>query len=201
MTYCLSTSMYFKNVLEYSDYRYKSTRPGVIVIEIVVITFFTVIVIVMVNLILKVIVIVIVDKVIVIHYYFAITFCQTHNTFCQICHKSHCHLIGCSIKLSFIILFITNSVTEKQLHLIQTKHYVINRIQVDYHELLILPQLRIYIWHPWLVNVGILVPLFIYKLPSLQVHTISYSCYHCISSDIHIIWFLIYFMLYLGYYQ
>ena len=63
---------------------------------------FTVIVIV--NLILKVIVIVIVDKVIVIHYYFAITFCQTHNTFCQICHrtvKSHCHLIGCSIKLSF----------------------------------------------------------------------------------------------------
>ena len=70
-------------------------RPGVIVIVIVMITVFTVIV--MVNLILKVIVSVIIDKVIVIHYYFTITFCQTHNTFCQICHyivKSHCHLIG-----------------------------------------------------------------------------------------------------------
>ena len=133
-------------------------RPGVIVIVIVIvtITFFTVIVIV--NLILKVIVIVIVDKVIVIHYYFAITFCQTHNTFCQICHctvKSHCHLIGCSIKLSFIILFIIDSVAEKPLHLKQTKHCVLNRIQVDYHGLPIIPQLRIYIWHPWLVNVGI----------------------------------------------
>ena len=38
-------------------------------------------VIVIVNLIFKVVVIVIVDKVIVIHYFFAITFCQTHNTF------------------------------------------------------------------------------------------------------------------------
>ena len=61
-------------------------RPVVIVIVIVIITikFFTIIVIVTVNLILKVIVIVIVivDKVIVIHYYFAVTFCQTHNTFC-----------------------------------------------------------------------------------------------------------------------
>ena len=92
------------------------------------------------NLILKIIVIVIVDKVIVIHYYFAITFCQTHNTFCQICHrsvKSHCHLIGCSIKLSFIILFIIDSVTEKPLHLKQTKHCVLNRIRVDYHGFLI----------------------------------------------------------------
>jgi len=81
----------------------------------------------------KVIVTVIIDKVIVIHYYFVITFCQTHNTFCQICHwtvKSHCHLIGCS----FIILFIIDSVTEKT-------------------EMLVL-----------------LVLLFIYKFPSLQVH-------------------------------
>ena len=102
----------------------------------------------MVNLILKVIVIVIVDKVIVIHYYFAITFCQTHNTFCQICYctvKSHFHLIGYSIKLSFIILFIIDSVAEKLLHLKQTKHCV---LQVDYHRLPITPQLRIYIWHP-----------------------------------------------------
>ena len=101
------------------------------------------------NLILKVIVIV--DKVIVIHYYFAITFCQTHNTFCQICHctvKYHCHLISCSIKLSFIILFIIDSVNEKPLHLKQTKNCVLNRIQVDYHGLPIIPQLRIYIWHP-----------------------------------------------------
>ena len=136
------------------------------------ITFFTVIV--MVNLILKVIVIVIVDKVIVIHYYFAITFCQTHNTFCQICHctvKSHCHLIGCSIKLSFIILFIIDSVAEKPLHLKQTKHCVLNRIRVDYHGFLIK---NLYLASQ-------------YKLPSLQIHIISYSCYHCITSDIHII--------------
>ena len=108
---------------------YVSSRPGVIVIVIVTITFFTVIVIV--NLILKIIVIV--DKVIVIHYYFAITFCQTH--------KSHCHLIGCSIKLSFIILFIIDSVAEKPLHLKHTNHCVLNQIQVDYHRLPIIPQL------------------------------------------------------------
>ena len=133
-------------------------RPGVIVIVIVIvtITFFTVIVIVMVNLILIVIVIVIViaEKVIVIHYYFAITFCQTHTTFCQICHwsvKSHCHLIGCWIKLSFVILFIIDSVAEKPHHLKQTKHVYLTESKL----ITMGSQLRIYIWHPWLVNVCI----------------------------------------------
>jgi len=88
-------------------------RPGVIVIVIITITFFTVIVIE--NLILKVIVIVIVDKVIVIYYYFAITFYQTHNTFCQICHytiKSHCHLIGCfsGMAVKHLVPMVTGSI-------------------------------------------------------------------------------------------
>jgi len=176
-------------------------RPGVIVIVIVTITFFTAIV----NLILKVIVIEIVDKVIVIHYYFAITFCQTHNTFCQICHctvKSHCHLIGCSIKLSFIILFIIDSVAEKPLHLKQTKHCVLNRIQVDYYRApnyppiknLNLASLISKCWH-YLCHCSYIIYL-VYRSTSYLKAAITAFTY-----DIHISWFLIYFMLYSGYYQ
>ena len=88
------------------------------------------------NFILKVIVIVI-----------DFTFCQTQYLLPDTSLHRQISLSPDWLLNQIVIYNIIDSVGEKPLHLKQTKHCVLNRIQVDYHGLPIIPQLRIYILH------------------------------------------------------